>query len=205
MDNRTLVKISATENCIGFRSVTPTGKSPHRLYVLRDSLLTLKMKSQVIEQDCGSFAVLRRDKARGTLSIRFIWLTGSGSRITGWEETVTLPYDRLLEFMNDSAVKDGPKEWNTLSVETVGTPRLVFCGRETLHDVLRRKAVRRKLVRFLRDHFQWGRSDEIRFYNDFVPYSFSFREFCGGQPGMCGGLILHGQDDMAKAYYSVHT
>lgn len=50
--------------------------------------------------------------------------------------------------------------------------------------------------------FHW---DEIRFYNDFVPYSFFFREFRGGQPGICGGLILHGQENMAKAQYSIHT
>ena len=205
MDNRTLVKISATKNCIGFRIVTPTEKSPHRFYVLRDSILALEAKSQVIEQDCGSFAVLRRDKARGTLSIRFVWLSGSGCQITGREETVTLPYDKLLEFMNDSATENGPKEWNTLSIEASGTPRQIFCGQENLHDALRRKAVRRKLVRFLRDHFQWGSSDEIRFYNDFVSYSVSFREFRCGQPGMSGGLILHGQEDMAKAQYSIHT
>lgn len=156
MDNRTLVKISATKNCIGFRTVTPAEKSPHRFYVLRDSILALEAKSQVIEQDCASFAVLRRDKAGGTLSIRFVWLTNNGHRITGREETVTLPYDRLLEFMNDSATENGPKEWNTLSIEASRTPRLIFCGQENLHDALRRKAVRRKLVRFLRDHFQWG-------------------------------------------------
>lgn len=205
MDNRALVKISATKNCIGFRTVTPTEKSPHRFYVLRDSILALEAKSRVIEQDCASFAVLRRDKAGGTLSIRFVWLSGSGCQITGREETVTLPYDKLLEFMDDSATENGPKEWNTLSVEASRTPRLIFCGQENLHDALRRKAVRRKLVRFLRDHFQWGSSDEIRFYNDFVSYSFFFREFRDGQPGMCGGLILHGQENMARAQYSIHT
>ena len=36
-------------------------------------------------------------------------------------------------------------------------------------------------------------------------YSFFFREYRGGQALMCGGLILHGQDDMGKAYYGIHT
>ena len=41
--------------------------------------------------------------------------------------------------------------------------------------------------------------------NDFVPYSFFFREYQGGRVCLCGGLILHGQDDMSKAYYGIHT
>ena len=65
--------------------------------------------------------------------------------------------------------------------------------------------VRKKLARFLRDHFQWTDADEIGFYRDFVPYSFLFREVCRGKPGIVGGVILHMQDDMKKAYYGLHT
>lgn len=38
-----------------------------------------------------------------------------------------------------------------------------------------------------------------------MPYSFFFREFRGGRAGICGGLILHNQDDIFKAYYNIHT
>ena len=62
-----------------------------------------------------------------------------------------------------------------------------------------------KLVHFLRDEFRWSRSDRIEFYDDFVPHSFVFKEFRDGQPTMTGGLILHNQDDMQKASYSIHT
>ena len=50
-----------------------------------------------------------------------------------------------------------------------------------------------------------ARADEIHLFNDFVPYSFFFREYRNGQPVVCGGLILHGQEDMSKAYYGIHT
>ena len=42
-------------------------------------------------------------------------------------------------------------------------------------------------------------------YDDFVPYNFFFREerTCG--TGLCGGIILHGQKDLKKAYYGIHT
>ena len=51
-------------------------------------------------------------------------------------------------------------------------PKLVFCSKENLHAALSSKIVRSKLVRYLRDHFNWFATDEIRFFNDFLPYSF---------------------------------
>ena len=54
-------------------------------------------------------------------------------------------------------------------------------------------------------NFNWPDADEIHLTNDFMPYSFFFREYRNGQAGMCGGLILHGQEDMDKAYYGIHT
>ena len=55
------------------------------------------------------------------------------------------------------------------------------------------------------DHFQWKSGGTIHFYSDYVPYSFFFREILSGQPGICGGLILHGQEDLKTAHYSIHT
>lgn len=54
-------------------------------------------------------------------------------------------------------------------------------------------------------YFDWPDSNEIYLYNDFVPYSFFFREFRNDRAVMCGGLILHGQEDMSRAYYGLHT
>ena len=70
--------------------------------------------------------------------------------------------------------------------------------------------VYRKLMKFLRTRFQWPDTDEIVLYGDFEPYSFLFREYRRGKGGdleaaMCGGVILHGQEDMKTAYYSTHT
>lgn len=205
MTNRTLVKMTAMEHCILFRTITRAKKSPHTFYITRDAIAGLRDKGEITEHDGNSFAILRRNDAAGTMSIRFTWLSGGEGGLTGWEETVTLPYEKLLNFMERTAQTDGPKEWNTLSVKTSGQPKLEFCGKKNLHMVLGNPAVRRKLVKFLRDKFQWKGADKVCFYNDFVPYSFFFQEFCNGQPGMCGGLILHGQENMAEAYYSIHT
>ena len=48
--------------------------------------------------------------------------------------------------------------------------------------------------------YEPANADEIRLTNGFMPCLFFFK--CrGGHAGLCGGLILHGQE----AYYGIHT
>ena len=97
------------------------------------------------------------------------------------------------------------KQWKALSLAERRTPKLVFCSKENLHAAVSNKIVRSKLVRCLRDHFDWLSTDEIRIFNDFLPYSFFFQAYRAGCPGICGGLILHDHQDLGRAYYSMHT
>ena len=206
MNDRILVKATASENCISFRTITRNRKSPQRFLILRDELIKLETQASVISHDIWSFAILRRDATEDTLTIHFTWLSGSDTHLHGWDEIVTLPYSQLMAFVADSAQEGGPKEWKALSVDiSKRRPKLVFDAKRTLHAILNNAVVRRKLFHFLRDNFKWPRSEQIRFFGDFVPYSFTFQEVCNGQPVMTGGLILHGQEDMSKAYYSIHT
>ena len=206
MNDRSMVKAYAGDHGIDFRTVSRTRKSPHLFYVPRNVLSRLEREPYIVTHDIYSFAVLSRDSYRGTLEIRFTWLRGSEKALTGREETVNLPYDRFMEFERDSAQEDGPKTWRALSMDVSHRrPQLVFEAKETLHSVLGNATIRHKLFHCLNTHFTWPNSDQIRFYNDFTPYSFFFEETRRGQPGICGGLILHGQENMSKAYYSVHT
>ena len=95
----------------------------------------------------------------------------------------------------------------SLSLDTRGDrPQLVFAGsRANLRAAIGDRRIRHKLGKALMDNFNWPGADEVRLASDFVPYSFFFQEIRDGRPVMCGGLILHGQDDMAKAYYGIHT
>lgn len=68
-----------------------------------------------------------------------------------------------------------------------------------------RKVLRRKLGRFLNNHFSWKGSRRIVVYDDFVPYSFFFQEERLNGNGICGEIILHGQEDLKKACYGMHT
>ena len=73
------------------------------------------------------------------------------------------------------------------------------------YAAITKKAIRRKLVRSLRDEFHWPQSEQIEFYDDFLPYSFTFKEYRGGKAVMTGGLILHNQENISKSHYSIHT
>lgn len=204
MADRTLVKVFASENCIGFKTVSRNRKSRHRFLVLRSELARLEHEPKIITQDIYSFAVLRRDAA-GTLSIDFSWLNGGcNGTLTGWAETVTLPYEELTAFMEASTREGGPETWKTLSMQQMTAPQIIFVDQAGLHKCLENKIVRGKLARALRDNFQG--CERVVFYHDFEAYSFMFQSFRGNWPPVTGGLILHNhQNDLKKACYSIHT
>lgn len=207
MGERTLVRAVIREEYIGLRTVSRSRRSPHRFYIPRHSLEELGYTSDnVIVHDIRSFAVLRRT-VPGDVEIEFTWLGDArGNNVSGYQETVTLPYDGLMEGLRESVRQGGPISWRALSIDgSVNRPRFVFNSRKNLKAVLGNGILRRKLVRALRDRFQWPASECIEFYDDFEPYSFGFREIRNGEPGIVGGLILHGREDMKNAYYSIHT
>lgn len=206
MSNRTLIKVSASEHCISFRTVSRRRKSPRSFLVTRDELKRLEYEDRIIVSDIHCFAALRRDVFAGTLTIDFSWLTGGCDRLTGWEETVVLPYDALMAFVEASIQGGGPREWKHLSMGLATRPKLVFHDQERLRECLANSMVRKKLSHALRDNFNYPCVDRIEFYHDFVPYSFTFQEIRNGCNGVAGGLVFHNeQGNLSKATYSVHT
>jgi len=203
LNTRTLVKISASKHCIGFRTIS-WGKKSKEFLVTRDELARLENEQAVIARDIHSFADLRYDRAAGTLSINFCWLQRRfDNELTGWEEAVILPYDALMSFVETSAQEDAPKKWRVLSLQTTTAPRIVFVDTAGLRKCLENRTIRGKLARALRDNFRGA--DRVEFYHDFEAYSFMFRSYRAGRSSIVGGLILHDRDDLKKAYYSVHT
>lgn len=206
MNDRTLVYMIFRADSICLRTVSRSRKSPHRFYIPRSRLEALGQTSGIIVHDISSFAVLYRNVYDGTVEIEITWLSGDTHALSGCQETVILPYDQMRAFLNKSTVEDNPVVWKTLSIDgSHRRPQLVFKSAKNLHAAITDNAIRRKLVRSLRDEFRCPRSERIEFYDDFVPYSFVFKEIKNGQSAITGGLILHNQDDMQKAHYSIHT
>ena len=208
MTNRIMLRAHADENAVQLRTVSARMKSPQRFFITYSELDRLRRDGSIITNDIHSFAQLRLDERRDRLTIEFTWLTGrSFDRVEGTEQTVHLSWSAFWEFLEDCRDPDGPKDFKALSLDvSKARPRLMFDGnRANLKAAIGDPLVRRKLGKALMTNFQWPDAEEIHLTNDFVPYSFFFREYRGGQARMCGGLILHGQEDMAKAYYGLHT
>lgn len=202
MNNRTMVKITVSEDCLSFRTISRERKSPHTFIMDKSQCRNLKEGKQIILRDCSSFAVLRREHDTDNIFIQFNWLENCDDRLSGYRETIVLPfYDAIWA---TECYKPGT-ELRFLSIVEHPHTKYTFYAKETLHAILERKQLRKKFVRFLRDNFRWNDATEICFYSDFVPYSFFFRCTQRCSMELVGGVILHGQENMAPAKYSLHT
>lgn len=202
MKDRTLVYMTFRDGAVSLRTVSRSRKSPHRFYISCQELERLETGSTILVQDIHSFAKLRRDAYARTVEVAFTWLEGNGNSVSGYQEAITLPYGKMMECLRQSK----PFVWKTLSIDSSAKQaQIVFKSRKNLHAALANGIIRRKLIRFLREQFRWAYAEKIEIYDDFMPYSFFFRETRGGETGLSGGIILHGQEDMKTAYYSMHT
>lgn len=208
MTDRIMLCAEAGESAIGIRTVSARMKSPHRFYIGYDELGRLRQDGGTVSADLHSFVKLRLDTTLDRIVFIFTWLDGHGlDRVEGTEQTVTLRWSVFKEFLQNCRLPDGPRTFRALSQDTgKGRPRLVFDGdRKNLKAAAGSRRIRHKLGKALDRNFNWPDAEEVRLYNDFTPYSFFFREYRGGRPGLCGGLILHDQENMEKAYYGMHT
>ena len=208
MNNRTMVKAERTENYIFFRTISRTRKSPSSMGISPKQLLRLKQENCVIANDGNRFALLGHNEGSDQVVIVFYWMhmDGDGETLTGRRQTVKLPYEALMAFAAREWNADGDNTWKALSQDQIRTPHLVFDSYKNLKAVIAIPLLRHRLFKFLSKQFQWPESSEIRFHDDFTPYSFVFDETrrAGGY-GMFGGVILHNQEDLRKSSYSVHT
>lgn len=208
MTDRTMLIAHADENTVWFRTVGARVKSPRRFCTTYDALDRLRHDGQIIVSDIHCFLQARLDERRDLATLDFTWLTGLCSgRVEGFEQTARLRWSQFRAFLEECRQPDGPRDFKALSLDvSKHRPRLVFNGnRANLRAAISNPLIRRKLGKALMANFNWPDADEIRLYNDFVPYSFFFREIQDGKAFLCGGLILHGQENMSKAYYEIHT
>ena len=207
MSESILVKLRGDSEFIRLRTVTRAGKQIRRtVYIKRSQILRLEQECEVVENDSSSFVSLRHSAGSDTLTVILYLLQEYGDGfVKGIRQRMVLPYRKVMDFVSSCTEKDVSRDSAFLSLPERNTPRIVFESRKHLKEVVSNRLIRRKLSKFLRDEFHWYHATEIHLYDDFVPYSFIFREFRDNVPGIVGGVILHGQEDLPKAYYSIHT
>lgn len=208
MTDRILFRAHANENTIDIRTVSPRMKSPQYFYICYDEFDHLQKNGYTISSDIRSFAKIELDEKHDRITFDFTWLTGHGfNRVEGTEQRVELRWSKFRDFLDVCRLPDGPETFKAASLgPRRDRPKLIFDGdKNNLRAAISNKQIRHKLGKALAANFNWPDADEIYIFNDFVPFSFFFREFRDGKPRICGGLILHGQENMAKAYYGLHT
>lgn len=209
-EKRTMLKLTASEDSISLRTVSRGFRSPHRFVVLETELQELEVKRHIISSDIRSFVEMHLVKAgmegKGDmLVIRFAWLSDSAEgKLSGTEETLQFPWEVFREKIAESRSLEGAAV-GLLSMKSQGNPAIEFHSGRNLKAVAGKRILRKKLGKFLSCHFAWKGSRKITVTDDFVPYSFFFREERSNGAGICGGIILHGQENLKKARYEIHT
>lgn len=208
MDNRILVKLRCEKAFLILRTVSGQDEGRRRdLYLPRRALCQLEQEDKVTVNDGADFVVFLRYKSSDTVMLTVYRLRENfDDTVSGYKQQFMLRYSQLRDYLTACPETGEAGEWQTLSLqESAWLPKLVFSGSRNLHQVVNHRLYRKKLSHYLKRGFHWPGATEIRLYDDFVPYSFLFKELRGDDCGITGGLILHGQDDPETAYYSIHT
>ena len=99
---------------------------------------------------------------------------------------------------------DGTR-WRLLSIPEQNRPKLEFHSRKNLKAVVENPILRHKLGKFLDQHFNWYNYERIVLTDDYLPYSFFFEGYMVQGAKTCGGVILHGEENIQTAKYGIHT
>ena len=160
MNDRTMIKVRCSKNLLDIWTISRNQKSPRSFAILRSELQQLEQRpeNKLIAYDCGSYATLRLVKGpegMRVLEIHFTWLLEDGTdQVHGWKEDVRLAYRPFHAFAEIGEDMDGA-EWRQLSIPEKVTRHYEFHSRENLHEVVRQPILRRKLGKFLDQHFYW--------------------------------------------------
>lgn len=161
LNENTLVKVTASEDRISFRTVSRSYKSPHRFVILRSALKRLADESCMVS-DLSSFASLWHVQETNDLHICFSWLSDHNGTLSGRKELIRLPFCETMRFLHDS-ISDGPKERAFLSFGRLADPWLHFDAPNNLKNVLAVPLLRRRLVRFCAIIFTGGMEAKFDF------------------------------------------
>ena len=202
MNNRTLFKLSQSDDCLYFRTISNKWKSM-RFIISKEEWNSFINRGYYVTADINNFAQFILEENMDRVTIRFYWLSVSDNGdVKGYSEIIKIRYSDIA-----AAIANG-EDYRALSIdESNRRPHYEFNCREKLHSVIENKIVKRKFIKVLQNHFHWPDTKTITFYSDSMPYSFFWQEERrDGRRGMCGGLIFHNHDgDLSKAQYSVHT
>ncbi len=140
------------------------------------------------------------------LEFSFTWLKDAGrDSVSGYTERIRLPYEPFRSYAAGEKENIDGTRWRLLSIPEQSRPKLEFHSRKNLKAVVENPILRHKLGKFLDQHFNWYNYERIVLTDDYLPYSFFFEGYMVQGTKTCGGVILHGEEDIQTAKYGIHT
>lgn len=150
-------------------------------------------------------ARLDLDDVYQTLALRLIRAVAGYNPEKGiLRQHIRVPYACFHAFVIDNDSIDGQSR-RLLSIPDTNRPRIAFQRSRNLAAVAGNPLLRHKLGLFLDRHFQWRNCTKIILTDETIPYSFAFQSYTAVGADITGGVILHQQEDLRTAYYSIHT
>lgn len=209
MNNRTMATVYVDRDSISLKTRSRNGCSPQQFIILKKELQRLEEKKYLIAKDIHSYAELRLcDAVDGVkvLEFSFTWLKDAGrDSVSGYTERIRLPYEPFRAYAaGEEETVDGTR-WRLLSIPEQNRPKLEFHSRKNLKAVVENPILRHKLGKFLDQHFNWYNYERIVLTDDYLPYSFFFEGYMVQGAKTCGGVILHGEENIQTAKYGIHT
>ena len=205
---RTMLKLSVRDEFIVFQTYSRRNGRSSQFYMREDTLDTLKQTGVAVSMDDPHFIKLRTYFDRAgveRLCIQFTWLSISGNDdVHGRREFLDVDYVKFKAATEKSHAGQGTWQ-KLLTLPEQGKPPIQMNSKGNLKKVLQNRTLKKKLGRFLASHFRWESAKCIHISDDYLPYSFFFWEEFDDGRGICGGIILHGQEDLRKAHYEIHT
>lgn len=165
---------------------------------LIEQLLSSDPTTEVLDTDCGSFAVARIWE--DLVVFQLYWLGEYSDQVlTGLRQTFTLARSAVEDLLAGGIVTKSflyQPPARSAKVDHAGASR-------TIRNILPDKRKRRALSKAMRDAFQWPGEQVVLHYDGGCNFFFTTeRTFA-----ICGGLILHEgtKNGYPCVYYSVHT
>ena len=209
MNNRTMAIVYVDRDSISLKTCSRNGCSPQHFIILNKELQRLEEEKCLITKDIHSYAELRLCNAVGgakVLELSFTWLKDAGrDSVSGYTERVRLPYEPFRSYAAGEGETIDRTRWRLLSIPEQNRPKLEFHSRKNLKAVVENPMLRHKLGKFLDQHFNWYNYERIVLTDDYLPYSFFFEGYMVQGAKTCGGVILHGEENIQTAKYGIHT
>ena len=205
---RMILKLSVRDGYVILQTYSHRNGRSSQFYMRVETLNALEQLRTIIAMDDPHFVKMHTYVDRAgveRLCIQFTWLSVSGhDSVHGRREFLEVDYARFKAATEKSRAQQGTWQ-KLLSLPEEGKPPIRMHSKGNLKKVLQNRTLKKKLGRFLAANFRWESAKCIHISDDYLPYSFFFWEEFENGRGICGGIILHGLEDLRRAHYEIHT